>query len=57
MESFHSIKEVAEMLSVSERTIEGWVFNKVHLGPKFRKIGGLRRVSEKDLAKFMEGED
>jgi len=45
------------MLSVSERTIEGWVFNKVHLGPKFRKIGGLRRVSEKDLAKFMEGED
>jgi len=53
---FHSIKEVAEMLSISEKTIRGWILNGVHLGPCFKKLGNSRRVSAADLAKFMEGD-
>jgi len=55
MESFYSIKEVAEMLSISEKTIRGWILNQVHLGPDFKKLGNSRRVSAKDLARFVEG--
>ncbi len=50
-----SVKESAEMLSISERTIEGWILNQNHLGPKFIKIGGLRKVQLEDVERFIGG--
>ncbi len=43
---FHSIKEVADIFDVSERTIRRWI-SRGFL--KFHKWNGIIRISEEDL--------
>lgn len=45
------INEVAEILSVSEKTIYGWHFRGKHLS--FIKVGRSLRIAEEDLRRFI----
>lgn len=50
MQQYYSLKDIAEKLGVNERTI----YRHVREGRiSHNRIGGLIRVSENDLAKFL----
>lgn len=53
MDKYYTIKEVAEMLKVTERSIHYW---KKDGKIKFVKVGRNVRVSETELKRFLEGE-
>jgi len=48
-----SVKQAAEELGVSDRTIQGWILNGTHLGPKFIKVGGLRKIRKSDILSYL----
>ena len=47
----HTIDEVAEILKVSRRTVEGHLYEKRDL--KFLKVGKEVRIREMDIRKFL----
>ena len=51
-EKLLTVKEASNILGINYKTLYQWSWMKKHL--PFIKIGKALRVSEKDLAKFME---
>ena len=47
---FHTLKQLAEILQVNERTIRRWIDQEVL---KAHKIGGILRISDEDLRAFL----
>ena len=47
----HTIEEVAEILKVSRRTVEGHLYEKRDL--KYLKVGKEVRIREMDIRKFL----
>ncbi|HFJ9245023.1 TPA: helix-turn-helix domain-containing protein [Bacillus cereus] len=50
-EQFYTIKEVAQHLKVSERTIHNWI-KEGHLGSY--KVGRLTRISKEQLDDYLQ---
>ena len=53
MEKLYSVKEVAEILQVTERSVFRYMETGRKNQLKAAKIGGLWRISEKDLQEFI----
>ena len=47
----YSVEEVADLLGVSERTVRRWIDKKE---VRVHRLGGLIRISEPDLADFLQ---
>ena len=52
LERLLTTEELAELLQVSIRTIEGWAYRGV--GPRVTKIGSNRRYRPADVAAFLD---
>lgn len=53
LKEFYSLKEVAEMLGVSKKTVESWVYKKTI---NTVKIGRLRKVRKSEFERLKRGE-
>ena len=54
MMKYYTVKEVAEMLKVSEKSVRDWI-NKDKLNAG--KAGRQWRISESDIKEFLEGDN